>query len=222
MHDTNGPQRYKPCKYEFALNSCNNSCHASKSLSKAFLEGSGQSMRSAPALLKTPPYVTSRPVVTHRELAGLPSTDPSAVDKKPKSSLRFVVLATDGLWDELSSEDVVALVGGHLAGLKGAIPKSQLHHLVPTATGKTVEGKDKRHRAQEEEGAWAFMDENVSTHLIRNAFGGADDERLRQLLSIPAPLARRYRDDLTCTVVYWEEGKEEDARTSTFAPKAKL
>ena len=69
------------------------------------------------------------------------------------------------------------------------------------------------------------MDDNVSTHLIRNAFGGGDEEKLRQLLSIPSPLARRYRDDLTCTVVYWEEGKEDDARTSTFSPeqvKAKL
>ena len=179
------------------------------------MEGAGQSMRAAPALLKTPPYVTARPVVTHRELAFLPSPDAPVTDKKRKSTLKFVVLATDGLWDELTSEEVVALVGGHLAGLKGNVPKSDLHHLVPTITGNTVQGKGKRLQAREE-GSWAFVDDNVSTHLIRNAFGGGDEEKLRQLLSIPSPLARRYRDDLTCTVVYWEEGKEGDARTSTF------
>ena len=114
---------------------------------------------------------------------------------------------------------------GHLAGLKGNIPKSQLPHLVPTTSGNTIEGKDKRHRSAEE-GSWAFVDDNVSTHLIRNAFGGGDEVKLRQLLSIPSPLSRRYRDDVTVTVVYWEEGKEEDARTSTFSAneqvKAKL
>ncbi|KIP12724.1 hypothetical protein PHLGIDRAFT_61478 [Phlebiopsis gigantea 11061_1 CR5-6] len=191
-------------------------------LNKAFFDGAGQAMRSAPALLKTPPYVTSRPVVTHRELSFLPG--PDADKPKGKSTLKFVVLATDGLWDELSSEQVVALVGGYLAGLKGTVPKSELRHLVPTTTGNTVEGKQKRQKS-EEEGSWAFVDDNVSTHLIRNAFGGGDEEKLRQLLSIPSPLARRYRDDLTCTVVYWEEGREEDARTSNFSPeqvKAKL
>ena len=198
--------------------------NAIHSLNKAFLEGSGQSMRATPALLKTPPYVTARPEVAHRELSFLASHNSTISDRKRKSTLKFIVLATDGLWDELSSEEVVALVGGYLAGLKGNVPKSELHHLVPTTTGNTVEGKDKRQRSPEE-GSWAFVDDNVSTHLIRNAFGGGDEERLRQLLSIPSPLARRYRDDLTCTVVYWEEGREEDAKTSTFTHeqvKAKL
>ena len=56
----------------------NISHHGCCSLNKAFYEGNGQSMRSTPALLRTPPYVTSRPVVTHRELSFLPS--PGAAD----------------------------------------------------------------------------------------------------------------------------------------------
>ncbi|KAJ3526831.1 hypothetical protein NM688_g8211 [Phlebia brevispora] len=181
-------------------------------LNKAFLEGNGESMRATPALLKTPPYVTARPAITHRKL-NLPSAD-SEPNAKSKSGLRFVVLATDGLWDELSSEEVVALVGGHLAGLKGAVPKSELSKLVPTASGATVEGKEKR--LKDGSGSWVFFDDNVSTHLIRNALGRGDPERLRQLLSIPAPLSRNYRDDITCTVVYWEAGGE-DAKSSTFS-----
>lgn len=183
-------------------------------LNQAFMEGSGESMRSAPPLLQTPPYVTARPVVTHRQLS---LADPVNPEPKPKSALRFVVLATDGLWDELSSEDVVALVGGHLAGLTGIIPKADLPDLIPIASEHaTVQGKNKR-KQESAEGAWAFLDDNVSTHLIRNAFGGADEDRLRQLLSIPVPLARHYRDDITCTVVYWEDGQEDGARTASFS-----
>ena len=49
------------------------------------------------------------------------------------------------------------------------------------------------------------MDENPGVHLIRNAFGGADEGRLRRLLSIPAPYSRRYRDDVTVKVIWWKE-----------------
>jgi pyruvate dehydrogenase phosphatase len=97
--------------------------------------------------------------------------------------------------------------------------------LVPTSSGApTVEGKDKK-RPNKEEGAWAFVDENVSSHLIRNAFGGGDERTLRKLLSIPAPFARSYRDDVTVTVVWWEDGRETEAMVESFAPeqtKAKL
>ncbi|KAI0346871.1 protein serine/threonine phosphatase 2C [Trametopsis cervina] len=192
-------------------------------LNQAFMAGSGTSMRSAPSLLQTPPYVTARPVVTHRKLS-LP--DPGNPGVKPKSSLRFIILATDGLWDEISSEDAVALVGGHLAGLKGNVPKSELQSLVPIASEHaTVQGKGKRKQAAPSEGSWAFVDDNVCTHLIRNAFGGGDEDRLRQLLSIPPGLARNYRDDVTCTVVYWEDGQESATKTlslSTQPEKAKL
>ncbi|KAF7352581.1 PPM-type phosphatase domain-containing protein [Mycena venus] len=178
-----------------------------ETLARAFLKGNDLSLRS-PAALKTPPYVIARPVVTHRVL-NLPTNDGAV--RKDKSALRFIVLATDGLWDELSSEDVVRLVGGHLAGLSGAVPKSQLSTLVPTTTGaEAVEGKTARRQRMSDgapEGQWAFVDENPSAHLIRNAFGGADTGALRRLLSIPAPLARRHRDDVSVTVVWWEEAE---------------
>lgn len=48
-------------------------------------------------LLKTPPYVTAEPVVTST------SIEPSKGD--------FVVMATDGLWEMLTNEEVVGLVG---------------------------------------------------------------------------------------------------------------
>jgi pyruvate dehydrogenase phosphatase len=98
-----------------------------------------------------------------------------------------------------------------------------MSNLVPTSTGTpTVEGKNKM-RANKEEGAWAFVDENIGSHLIRNAFGGGDEKALRKLLSIPAPYARSYRDDVTVTVVWWEDGREGEAKVESFTPeKAKL
>ena len=170
------------------------------------MHGNKQPMRQAPPNLKTPPYVTAQPVITHRKL----SLPPSQGESSEKSSLRFLVLATDGLWDELSSEEVVALVGGHLGGLSGSVTKKELSDLVPTRTSeeaRTVDGKDRNSRKNSTEGQWAFVDENISTHLIRNAFGGADQLRLRKLLSIPSPLSRNYRDDVTVTVIWWEDGK---------------
>ncbi|KAJ7094544.1 phosphatase 2C-like domain-containing protein [Mycena belliarum] len=178
-----------------------------ETLYHAFLAGNDHPMRAPPAALKTPPYVTARPVVTHR-VVDLPAPG-AAPPPNGAGAMRFIVLATDGLWDELSSEDVVRLVGGHLAGLSGAVPKAALPALVPTVTGaRAVEGKDaRRQRDAAAEGAWAFVDENPSAHLIRNAFGGADTGALRRLLSIPAPLARRHRDDVSVTVVWWEEAE---------------
>jgi len=174
-------------------------------LHKAFVESTGRTTRSVPAALKTPPYVIATPVITHQKIS-LPN--PGSSEPKPASSLKFLVLATDGLWDELSSEEVVALVGGHLAGLKGTVPKSSLPALVSTTAGSpTVQGKEGT-RGNAQEGSWAFVDDNVSAHLIRNAFGGGDEDKLRKNLSIPAPHSRRWRDDVTVTVVWWEEARE--------------
>jgi pyruvate dehydrogenase phosphatase len=155
--------------------------------------------RAAPALLKTPPYVTARPVVTHRALSEAPVPGTAVV----RSTARFVILATDGLWDRLSSADAVALVAAHLSGARGAVPAAELSTLVPLAVGAAgVDGKAARARAGEDAGArWAFEDGAPAAHLIRNALGGADVQGLRELASIPAPLARSYRDDVTVTVL---------------------
>lgn len=59
-----------------------------------------------------------------------------------------------------------------------------------------MEGKDIV-RGKGPERTWAFEDDNISTHLIRNAMGGANEKALAQLMSIPAGLSRRYRDDVT-------------------------
>lgn len=158
----------------------------------------------------------------------LPSTTQSE-----SSTLRFIILATDGLWDELTNSEAVALVGAHLSGLRANhIARSHFPVQLPSPTSTEASSTiatNPKYRvfdpspqaprrggsASRQQGHWSFVDENVSTHLIRNAFGGGDQLALRQVLSIPAPDARRYRDDVTVSVVWWENPK-------SGAVKAKL
>ncbi|KAF5372286.1 hypothetical protein D9757_009634 [Collybiopsis confluens] len=182
-------------------------------LNQVYMVGNGTPLRKPPKTFKTPPYVTAQPVVTHRKLS---FDDPS--------SLRFLVIATDGLWDVLTPEEVVSLVGGHLAGLKGSISRDALPTLVPTSVANAgVDGKAGKQLARStKQGSWAFVDDNLSTHLIRNALGGGDEKEVRQMMSIPPGMSRRYRDDVTVTVVWWEAGKEGEAKSTDVMIKSKL
>ncbi|KAF9506120.1 hypothetical protein BS47DRAFT_1429948 [Hydnum rufescens UP504] len=180
----------------------------------------GTDHRSPRPDLKTPPYVTSEPVVTHRKLSFLPdpssnrSGSPADKDSTSKSTLKFVVLATDGLWDQLSSREVVSLVGGYMSGLKGAVPKPVLAASVRETVGaEGVQGKEEKDTGKARKaGQWAFIDEHVGTHLIRNAFGGADREHLARLVSIPDGLARSFRDDVTVTVIWYDAAPKEEVK----------
>lgn len=53
-------------------------------------------------------------------------------------------------------------------------------------------------------------DQNTATHLLRHAlgddgYGAVAPKRLAKMLSLPAELARRYRDDITITVIHLNE-----------------
>lgn len=50
----------------------------------------------------TPPYLDVIPEITYHKL-------------RPQD--RFLILGTDGLWDELGSEEAVRLIGEHLSGI---------------------------------------------------------------------------------------------------------
>lgn len=53
-------------------------------------------------------------------------------------------------------------------------------------------------------------DQNAATHLLRHAlgddgYGSVAQNRLARMLSLPVDLARRYRDDITITVIQLNE-----------------
>lgn len=164
----------------------------------------GGAGRRVHPFLYTPPYVTAEPVVSTAAIR------PGAGD--------FVVLATDGLWERLSNEEVVSLVGNWLdaraAGRgNGASWFASLTSWLqpPTSAASpglhsgSSGGGQKAPPRRRPEGRFVYEDANAATHLVRNALGGKDRDQVCALLSIPAPQSRAYRDDLTVTVVFFGE-----------------
>lgn len=172
--------------------------------------------RSPPGLL-TPPYVTADPVITTTKI------DPSK-DK-------FLVMASDGLYEMLTNEEIVGLVVrwmeneqmvdkqegafGSLFNLfsfgKNGTDTNKLPEVIDlTATPES--SKQAFRRTNKLPFSYLLEDTNVSTHLIRNALSnGGSNEHCEMLASIPSPLSRRYRDDLTVTVVFFgEDGTPND------------
>lgn len=133
----------------------------------------------------SPPYLDVTPELAYHKL-------------RPQD--HFLILGSDGLWDELGSDEAVHLVGEHLSGIHLQAPVSpserklnlgQMHELL----------LKRRDRAN------PTMDTNAATHLIRHALGTGEygelcHERLAAMLALPEDLARMYRDDITATVVY--------------------
>ncbi|KAG0315842.1 hypothetical protein BGZ97_007750 [Linnemannia gamsii] len=152
----------------------------------------------------TPPYVTAKPVVKHHKL-------------RPED--RFL----------LTNDEVIQLVGDLLDGKTGQEKLILDREEMKTIKGKlqaiqgVITGKKNEQNEETEEltpanlppkgpasqiRQFTFKDHsNASTHLVRNALGGGDDDQLAATLSIPPPMSRVYRDDITVTVIFF--GQEE-------------
>ncbi|KAJ3096322.1 hypothetical protein HDU97_006023 [Phlyctochytrium planicorne] len=147
------------------------------------------SRRHTPKNFKTPPYITAEPEVVHYRM------DPSR-DK-------FLVLATDGLYDVLESDEVVHIVGGYMTQ-NGLVSESN--------EPLKISGSDQ----------WLHVDDNAATDLIRNALGGRDEEKTQKLLGIPAPYSRRFRDDITVNVVFFGDRSQFGSLPKPFKSQTSL
>ena len=135
----------------------------------------------------TPPYLSARPDVVYHRLT-------------PRD--KFLVLASDGLWDIVSPLQVVRLVGEHMSGKVTLSPLK-----LPRRNMALGEINDML--LQRKEGLRTKpKDTNAATHLMRNALGGTeygvDHGKLSQMLSLPEDVVRVFRDDITITVVYFD------------------
>ncbi|KAF5318028.1 hypothetical protein D9619_012106 [Psilocybe cf. subviscida] len=168
---------------------------------------------------KTPPYFTPEPVITTKE--NIQRGD-------------FVIYGSDGLWDSLESEEVVGLVGQWLEeyGAKEQVPdgteiirpppiptfgsqeellESQRRSDTKLAPSQLpvvypAEYKDRTamYKYWKKEKVFVCKDMNVGVHLVRNALGGADTDLREALLSLGNPRSRRFRDDITVMVVFYD------------------
>uniref|UniRef100_A0A0B6Z8V6 PPM-type phosphatase domain-containing protein n=1 Tax=Arion vulgaris TaxID=1028688 RepID=A0A0B6Z8V6_9EUPU len=131
----------------------------------------------------TPPYLDAQPEVIHYRLS-------------PRD--RFLVIASDGLWDSegMSDDKVVSLIGHHIDGQQVLTdfrpPEEASLGVINETLLKRKQNLAKR-----------AMDENVTTHLIRHALG-QEHGQLSTQLTLPEKLVRYYRDDITITVVYFD------------------
>ena len=138
--------------------------------------------------LLTPPYLTADPVITTTKI------EPEKGD--------FVIMASDGLWDSLTSEQAVDLVGRwlkshdpaaeakspNLASAPAAMAEQQIstrQNPNPHMEYTKMSPSGERH--------FVVADENAATHLVRNALGGGNEDMLCGLLTPMPPLSRRVR-----------------------------
>ncbi|KAI8324401.1 protein serine/threonine phosphatase 2C, partial [Martensiomyces pterosporus] len=127
----------------------------------------GHRYATTPPNYSTPPYVTARPVIVKHQL--------SENDK-------FIVMASDGLYDQLSDAEVIDTVA------------------------QWYEAHNKGKGSEKTSSTLTTEDDNAATHLIRTALstdrlGRRSDDIIRRLLAIPPPHSRRFRDDISVTVI---------------------
>ncbi|WWC67205.1 uncharacterized protein I206_101112 [Kwoniella pini CBS 10737] len=144
----------------------------------------------------TPPYVTAKPEVTYRKL-----------QNKQGDKLKFVIMATDGLWDRLTSEESVLLMASYLSHPEHSdIPKTELPKLYPLSPSIEERPYPAQDLPRPSDSSWAYEnDSNAATHLIRNSLAGANKKNRAELLSLNGKVSRWMRDDVTCTVIFFDD-----------------
>jgi pyruvate dehydrogenase phosphatase len=147
----------------------------------------GPSLLSLRYPLQTPPYLTAEPAMTATKI------DPS----KPS----FLIMATDGMWDCLSNQQAVDLVGKWLDSDKAERRRNrgELTDYEPFDFGQFRKGVDWRFV----EGRTTVQDDNAAVHLMRNSLGGNHHELIASRLAYGSPFSRNVRDDITVQVVFF-------------------
>ena len=138
--------------------------------------------------LISPPYLTALPTVTTTKI------EPQEGD--------FLIMASDGLWDHLTSEQAVDLVGRWLKthDVTQQIPTPALNQ---ASNAIPVDESLYRRKANSNmaytdiqaanEKHFVVVDDNAATHLTRNALGGGNKDMLYGLLTVSPPYSRNVR-----------------------------
>jgi pyruvate dehydrogenase phosphatase len=131
-----------------------------------------------------PPYVTVTPEVLYHYL-------------EPGDS--FLIMATDGLWDHLSNEEVVEIVATHKVRTQIRWPSWTPLNLIESALGHTTQ--------------------NVCTKLIQRVLekaaptGTTVEERLSSAIQLDPKEKRKYHDDITIAVIFFDESRFDEAES---------
>lgn len=166
----------------------------------------------------TPPYLTAEPAVSEAHV----QVGSSAAGRRRRGD--FLILASDGFWEHVSSEDAVDCVARWVearrastvmsGGVVGGSSGGGSHRAVSEAMEQS-----KNRLAHEAEGFWledgkyvdwnatpehfVVEDDNAATHLVRNAFGGSRRGLFCGIMATYPPMCRNVRDDTTVQVIFF-------------------
>lgn len=164
---------------------------------------------------RTPPYLTAEPEITETDIV---RAEPK--DKTSKSD--FMIMASDGLWDHISSEHAVECVERWLeAKERGNGKVTQDPKIRPPVfsnsfdvdDGVTYDAESGQAVSWKAEPQYfAIEDDNAAVCLARNAMGGTRRGLFLGLLSIPGPYCREAVDDTTVMVVFFDRQNEQGTK----------
>ena len=151
-----------------------------------------------PPFYHTPPYLTCEPEVTHYDLAQVPQNCDS-----------FIILATDGLWEQFESSRVVS----EYLWKHRSLTKGQSDEASSLAHEDMIDLPPAEKKPDQSQG----IDANRATSLIRSALTQPfsdhdqhlddaeqrrhDHQKLVSFLTLPASVVRNFRDDISLIVV---------------------
>ncbi|KAI1576583.1 PTC1 Serine threonine protein phosphatase [Pyrenophora tritici-repentis] len=166
---------------------------------------------------KTPPYMTAEPEVTETKIVRAGGTVTAGKAEEDKKS-DFLILASDGLWDRISSDHAVECVSRYISARargSGSVRADPVLAASPPASyamATTLDDGVTCDPDNEKEVDWkatpeffAIEDENAAVCLARNALGGTRRGLLMGLMAIPRPWTRSAMDDTTVLVVFFDE-----------------
>lgn len=144
-------------------------------------------LRYIPFDVKTPPYFTAEPEVTTTRI-------------EPGD---FLIIASDGLWECLSSHEAVGLVGlwldakssASIQSISGTLDETYQSEDLPIAHTDNFEDTTVRYRSWNLEKQFVNVDANAAAHLMRNALCGVHDAHRASILQLDAPHSRNKRSE---------------------------
>ncbi|PYH95070.1 protein serine/threonine phosphatase 2C [Aspergillus ellipticus CBS 707.79] len=149
--------------------------------------------KPAPGVVKEPPYLEATPEVKSYTLKGG----------------EFLVLASDGLWNHLSSEGVVEGVGKWISAVKeGKLAEVGSGSPVAFGGGEVTDGQAQGISFWDywkTKPEWfVYEDDNAATHLVKNAFGGLQRQLFTGVMTVDTPVSKTMRDDVSVQVVFFD------------------
>jgi pyruvate dehydrogenase phosphatase len=147
----------------------------------------------------------------------------------------FLIMASDGLWDNISSENAVICVQQWLekyspvgvmerdevAHMEEILQHERFHRQGPGASLSydTTEDDDTYYDENEKCLRWRVTpkhfvveDDNCGIHLIKNALGGSRRNLFCGIVGVQPPLSRNVRDDITVQVLFFGVDVKQDVK----------